>query len=427
MQAPFLVEGIEIYVSASVGISLYPTDASDSETLLKHADVAMYTVKQSGRDGHSLYVLGTDTSLEEISKASRLRKTLDRGNGLVLHYQPLVNLESGEFVGAEALIRWQDGDRGLIPPDDFIPLAERIGLIGSISDWVIGEACRQASAWRDQGVNLYVSINLPPSYCQPTGMNYLLSSARAAGVELDRLVIEVTESALIPDAQQTMEPTLAEMRKRGLKLAIDDFGTGYSSLGRLNQSWVSSSRSIAPSFTACPTTRTPAHSSRRSSSSPRGSGSSRSPKESKPNSNASSSSSTAAESAKVSSSAAPYPSQRWKSSTPRTTRPRARAPDNECRSADRCSYAAARRDRRSSRGPAAAKLTRPGCKCRSEAGEAGHRGSSAELERERRLLEERDERAQEVRTLRAVDRAMVARQRQLEHRRDVDLAVDHDR
>ena len=239
MHAPFLVEGIEIYVSASVGISLYPSDASDSETLLKHADVAMYAVKQSGRDSHMLYAVDTDTSLEQISMASRLRKTLDRGTGLVLHYQPLVNLASGEFVGAEALIRWQDGDRGLVQPDEFIPLAERIGLIGAISDWVIEEACRQASSWQEQGRNLYVSINLPPSYCQQTGMNHLLTSAAAAGVALDRLVIEVTESALIPDARQAMEPTLSELRKRGLKLAIDDFGTGYSSLGRLNQSWVS--------------------------------------------------------------------------------------------------------------------------------------------------------------------------------------------
>ncbi len=120
--------------------------------------------------------------------ASRLRKALDRGRGLVLHYQPLVHLESGDFVGAEALIRWQDGECGLIPPDDFIPLAERVGLIGWITDWVIEDAGRQASAWRDRDLNLYVPINLPPSYCQPTGMNHLLASADAAGVELNSLV-----------------------------------------------------------------------------------------------------------------------------------------------------------------------------------------------------------------------------------------------
>jgi diguanylate cyclase (GGDEF)-like protein len=237
--APFVVEGIEIYISASVGISLYPCDADDSETLLKHADVAMYSVKDGGRDGHAMYRRSADTALEQISMASRLRKTVEAGHGLVLHYQPLVNLETETLVGVEALVRWQDGERGLVQPGDFIPLAEQIGLIGSLSDWVIDEACGQALAWQEQGMDLYVSINLPPSYCQATGMAHLAAAAAAAGLELERLMIEVTESALIPDSGRQMEDTLADMHKRGLKLAIDDFGTGYSSLGRLNKTWVS--------------------------------------------------------------------------------------------------------------------------------------------------------------------------------------------
>jgi predicted signal transduction protein with EAL and GGDEF domain len=109
-------KGIEIYISASVGISIYPSDAEDSTTLLKHADVAMYTVKEAGRDGHALYRSATDTALEQISMASRLRKTVEGGHGLVLHYQPLVDLEAGTLVGVEALVRWQDGSRGLVPP-----------------------------------------------------------------------------------------------------------------------------------------------------------------------------------------------------------------------------------------------------------------------------------------------------------------------
>jgi EAL domain-containing protein (putative c-di-GMP-specific phosphodiesterase class I) len=156
-----------------------------------------------------------------------------------LHYQPLVNLETTEVVGVEALVRWEDGSRGLVQPDDFIPLAEQIGLIGSLTDWVIGEACRQAFLWQEQGQDLYVSINLPPSYCQATGMAHLAAAAAAAGIGLERLMIEVTESALVPDTRRQMEDTLAAMRNQGLKLAIDDFGTGYSSLGRLNQTWVS--------------------------------------------------------------------------------------------------------------------------------------------------------------------------------------------
>jgi diguanylate cyclase (GGDEF)-like protein/PAS domain S-box-containing protein len=238
LREPFLIEGIEIYVSASIGISLYPSDGADAETLLKHADVAMYAAKDTGRDGYARYSDGTNTALEQISVAGRLRKSVESGRGLVLHYQPLLNLETAEIVGVEALVRWQDGTRGLVPPDEFIPLAEQVGLIGSLSDWVIGEACRQASVWQDQGMDFYVSINVPPSYCEPTGMAHLAAAASAAGIGLERIMIEVTESALAPGRRARLEETLADMHQQGLKLAIDDFGTGYSSLGRLNQSWV---------------------------------------------------------------------------------------------------------------------------------------------------------------------------------------------
>jgi diguanylate cyclase (GGDEF)-like protein/PAS domain S-box-containing protein len=239
LREPFLVNGIEIYVTASVGFSISPTDGDDAETLLKHADIAMYSVKDRGRDGYAHYHPSGVSALEQISMATRLRKSVETGCGLVLHYQPLVKLESAEVVGVEALVRWQDGTRGLVPPDEFIPLAEQIGVLGSLSDWVIGEACQQASAWQKQGMNFYVSINLPPSYCQPTGMAHLATAASAAGIGLDNLMIEVTESALAPDMGGHLEDALADMRRQGLRLAIDDFGTGYSSLGRLNQDWVS--------------------------------------------------------------------------------------------------------------------------------------------------------------------------------------------
>jgi diguanylate cyclase (GGDEF)-like protein/PAS domain S-box-containing protein len=238
LREPFVVEGIEIFVSASIGISLYPADGSDAETLLKNADVAMYSVKDTGRDGYARYSDGANNALEQISAAGRLRKSVESGRGLVLHYQPLMNLETAEIVGVEALVRWKDGSRGLVPPDEFIPLAEQLGLIGSLSDWVIGEACRQASVWQDEGMDFYVSINVPPSYCQPTGMAHLAAAANEAGIGLERIMIEVTESALAPDRRSHLEETLADMHRQGLKLAIDDFGTGYSSLGRLNQSWV---------------------------------------------------------------------------------------------------------------------------------------------------------------------------------------------
>jgi diguanylate cyclase (GGDEF)-like protein/PAS domain S-box-containing protein len=238
LREPFLVDEIEIYVSASVGISSFPADGADADTLLKHADVAMYAVKDSGRDGYARYSHGGGSAFEQISTAARLRKSVESGRGLVLHYQPLMNLETAEVVGVEALVRWQDGDRGLVQPDEFIPLAEQVGLIGSLSDWVVAEACRQASAWQKEGMDFYVSINVPPSYCQPTGMAHLAAAATAAGIGLDNLMIEVTESALAPDKRRHLEDTLTEMRSQGLRLAIDDFGTGYSSLGRLNQTWV---------------------------------------------------------------------------------------------------------------------------------------------------------------------------------------------
>jgi diguanylate cyclase (GGDEF)-like protein/PAS domain S-box-containing protein len=238
LRAPFVVSGVEIFVSASIGVSLYPDDATDTETLLKHADTAMYRAKDAGRDTHALYAVDRDDALAQLSMAGRLRTAVERGDGLVLHYQPLVNLETTEIIGAEALIRWQDGGR-LIPPAEFLPLAERTGLMAPLSDWVIAEACRQAKHWRDRKVDLYVSINLPPSFWQPTAMRHVLATIESFGLNPDRLMIEITESAMMVDPRANMEPVLAELHERGLRLAIDDFGSGHSSLSRLNQMRVS--------------------------------------------------------------------------------------------------------------------------------------------------------------------------------------------
>ncbi len=238
LRAPFVVSDVEIFVSASIGVSLFPDDAADSETLLKHADTAMYRAKDAGRDCHALYALDKDDALAQLSMAGRLRTAIENENGLVLHYQPLVELRSGSIVGAEALIRWQDGER-LVPPADFLPLAERTGLMGPLSDWVIGEACRQAKLWRDRRIDLYVSINLPPSFWQPTAMRHVLSTIESFGLNPDRLMIEITESAMMVDSRANMESVVAELHERGLRLAIDDFGSGHSSLSRLNQMRVS--------------------------------------------------------------------------------------------------------------------------------------------------------------------------------------------
>ena len=139
LREPFFVSDVEIFVSATVGISVYPLDAPDTETLLKHADTAMYKAKDDGRDRYLVYAVKGDDPLAQLSMAARLRGALDREEQLLLHYQPLVRLESAEIVGVEALVRWQDGDR-LVPPGDFLPLVERTGLMSKLSEWVLSEA-----------------------------------------------------------------------------------------------------------------------------------------------------------------------------------------------------------------------------------------------------------------------------------------------
>jgi predicted signal transduction protein with EAL and GGDEF domain len=232
LREPVELSGTEIYCSASVGISVYPADAADPMNLLKHADTALHQAKESGRDAQRRYTRTSTDALEQLSMAGRLRRAIGEQR-LRLHYQPLVDLRSGAIVGAEALVRWQDGDT-LVMPGDFIPLAERTGLIGPMSDWVIGEACRQAREWRDAGLDLYVSVNLPPALWEPGAMRAALKAIESFGLEPDRMMIEITESAFM-NAPHRNEPALAELRRRGLRLAIDDFGTGHSSLGRLNE------------------------------------------------------------------------------------------------------------------------------------------------------------------------------------------------
>ncbi len=137
-------------------------DAADAETLLKHADIAMYKAKEAGRDGYQLfYAPAAATRVAQLSLAGAAAARRSSATSCVLHYQPLVELRAAQVVGAEALIRWQDRERGLVMPGDFIPLAERTGLIGPIRDWVIDEACRQSATWRAAGLDLYVSVNLP--------------------------------------------------------------------------------------------------------------------------------------------------------------------------------------------------------------------------------------------------------------------------
>jgi diguanylate cyclase (GGDEF)-like protein/PAS domain S-box-containing protein len=233
LQRPIALSQAEIAVNASVGISVYPDDAADADSLLKHSDIAMYLAKEHGRNDHAIYVSDGRDYRRQLSLASRLGAAITNGE-LVLHYQPLVDLRHGTVVGAEALVRWQDGERGLIPPGDFIPIAERTGLIRPLSDWVIDQACQQTAAWAAQGLDLYVSINLPASFWRPTMIRHVLDTIESFGLNPNRMMVEITESAMLSNERVTA-PILEELHSRGLKVAVDDFGTGHSSLSRLTQ------------------------------------------------------------------------------------------------------------------------------------------------------------------------------------------------
>ncbi|HYX85407.1 MAG TPA: EAL domain-containing protein [Gaiellales bacterium] len=233
LQAPVRLPEGELHTGASIGVSLYPTDAADAGELMKHADIAMYRAKQAGRGAQRPIVASSVDAADQLATASRLRHALERDQ-LVLHYQPLMALDSGVMVGVEALVRWRDGRRGLVGPSAFIPLAERVGLIGPISDWVVETACAQMRLWQTAGIDLYVSVNMPPFMWRPAAMRKVLHTMDSVGLSAERLMFEITESAAIAEPGH-LEPIMAELHARGLRVAIDDFGTGHSSLERLSQ------------------------------------------------------------------------------------------------------------------------------------------------------------------------------------------------
>jgi diguanylate cyclase (GGDEF)-like protein/PAS domain S-box-containing protein len=230
---PFHIGETELYVTASIGASLYPSDAETAEAVLKHADVALYTAKDAGRDGYRLYSAPKHDTTRELAVAARLRNA-EKRDELILLYQPMVDLQTSCIVGAEALIRWKAPDGTLIGPAEFLPVAERTGLIRPITAWVVEQACIQARRWCDRDLDLFASINLPPAYWQPASMRRVLATISDFGLPADRIMIEITEQSAMNQSEE-LEPLVAEIRRRGLKLAIDDFGTGHSSLGRLRE------------------------------------------------------------------------------------------------------------------------------------------------------------------------------------------------
>ncbi|PXW24383.1 sensor domain-containing protein [Paraburkholderia caballeronis] len=233
---PVLIGRTELYVGCSMGASVYPQDGDDAETLLKKADVAMYRAKDMGRNTYQFFQPEMNASADaRMNLERRLRRALRDGE-LLLHYQPLVSLRDGRIVGMEALVRWRDPEAGLVPPSQFIPVAEESGLIGSLTEWVLREACRQNKAWQDDGLPpARVSVNISATVFQQRDITKLVTGVLdETGLDAGCLELELTESALMRNAEEAVS-MLNELHALGVGLAVDDFGTGYSSLSYLKR------------------------------------------------------------------------------------------------------------------------------------------------------------------------------------------------
>lgn len=233
--APMEVLGREIHVTASIGGSLYPQDGSDYESLLRNADAAMYVAKESGRNRFSYYASGmNESALRKLDLEGRLRHALQRDE-LVLFYQPLVDSASGTCDALEALLRWQPPGAPLVSPADFIPLAEETGLIVPIGEWVLREACRQCAAWRAEGLEVRIAVNLAARQFRDSCLVDIVRAALAeSGLPPGLLKLEITEGTVMQDAEAAAR-ILAELKALGVSVSVDDFGTGYSSLAYLRR------------------------------------------------------------------------------------------------------------------------------------------------------------------------------------------------
>ncbi|MEN3951472.1 EAL domain-containing protein [Iodidimonas sp. SYSU 1G8] len=235
LRAPFMLDGKEAFVSASIGITTFPSDAIDPATLLKNADAAMYRAKLQGKQHFQFFTAQMNAEIEErLTLIGGLSQALDREE-FVLHFQPKMDLRTGLLAGAEALLRWRHPELGLVPSAKFIPIMEESGLIGPVSEWVIEAACRQHRLWRDHGLDIKVAVNLSVRQLRQPDLAKIVGALLAkTGIDASGLELEITENMLIKDTDHAVR-TLRELNEMGITLALDDFGTGYSSLSYLKR------------------------------------------------------------------------------------------------------------------------------------------------------------------------------------------------
>lgn len=232
---PMIVENQHVAMTATIGVALFPADADKADRLLQSAEQTMTLAKQSGNDHFQFYVASID---QEIRDRRQLEKDLSQAlinKEFHLVYQPQISLESRRVIGAEALIRWEHPDRGLVPPDDFIPVAEGNGIIVEIGQWVLEQACAQAARWADQGTPLRIAVNLSAVQLrQPSIVNDILDTLHRHNIPAGRLELEVTETSFMTNLADAVAK-LHRLNRAGISIAVDDFGTGYSSLTYLKQ------------------------------------------------------------------------------------------------------------------------------------------------------------------------------------------------
>ncbi|MDB6061154.1 MAG: hypothetical protein JWM78_1257 [Verrucomicrobiaceae bacterium] len=233
IEQPYIFEGQQILINASIGIALYPSDGNDCETLLRAADAALHRAKEGGRNCYRFFEPAMDFHLQERSRMeSDLRHALAANEQLDVYYQPLHDCKTAQIVGFEALLRWQHPERGFISPVDFIPVAEDCGLIIPLGNWVLSTACRDAAKWPP---HLRVAVNLSPAQFRQEDLSAdVMKVLTQTGLPPYRLELEITEGVLIEDTDRTLS-TLQTFKAAGIRISLDDFGTGYSSLSYLQR------------------------------------------------------------------------------------------------------------------------------------------------------------------------------------------------